>query len=479
MVSLRHRLMGVALVCGLTWAGVLSAAPPAASVSPAAPAITAEQGLAALEVAQAGYRAVHAKVSPAVVSITSRMDSGAADGPLDSLGGTRSSAKTSAGSGVIIRPEGIVLTNSHVVADAVQVTVTLSDSDKALKAEVIQMDTRTDLAVVRILEKGTYPTAVLGDATTVEVGDFAIAIGNPFRLASTMTVGHISATGRRLRGPVGDFNYNDLLQTDAAINPGNSGGALVNIRGELVGVNFMIYTPGDTGGSVGIGFAIPINDYTKEIIATLASGKPYERGRVGVNVRNLDDALREQFGVKDGIFVEDVVPGQPAAKANIKAEDVIVDFGGTKITDVDQFVRLVERTKPNTVVQVNIIRAKKPMTIPVTVGAVPNTGVASQNERKTGLRVTTLTPDIAARLRLSVNNGVLVAAVTPGSAGDDANLQPGDVIMRVGAEDEVRTAEDFWASLTKNMAVAKFGVVVRIQRGSRQGTVTMPVVKLK
>jgi serine protease Do len=211
----------------------------------------------------------------------------------------------------------------------------------------------------------------------------------------------------------------------------------------------------------------------------LASGKPYERGRVGVNVRNLDDALREQFGVKDGIFVEDVVPGQPAAKANIKAEDVIVDFGGTKITDVDQFVRLVERTKPNTVVQVNIIRAKKPMTIPVTVGAVPNTGVASQNERKTGLRVTTLTPDIAARLRLSVNNGVLVAAVTPGSAGDDANLQPGDVIMRVGAEDEVRTAEDFWASLTKNMAVAKFGVVVRIQRGSRQGTVTMPVVKLK
>ena len=208
------------------------------------------------------------------------------------------------GSGVIIRKDGIILTNSHVVENATKVTVQLSGSDEKLAAEVVQTDPRTDLAIVRITEKGehNFPAATLGDAKAVRVGDWAIAFGSPFHLATTMTVGVISATGRQLNSPDDSNHFSDLLQTDASINPGNSGGPLCNIRGEVVGINFMIYSPGSSAGSVGIGFAIPINDYTRQIIDTLETGHPVVRGRLGIAVRNLDATMRDHYGVATGRY---------------------------------------------------------------------------------------------------------------------------------------------------------------------------------
>jgi serine protease Do len=465
-VYTRHLLMGLLLVLGLLAGG-----------APAL-AVTEKEALGTLEAMQTGFRAVHGKVTPAVVSISSRMEVSAQ--PADPLefffGSPRPQVRQSSGSGVIIRPEGIVLTNSHVVQNATKVTVQLSGDTKSLAAEVVQTDPRTDLAIVRITEKGTYPVAKLGDASTVQVGDWAIAFGSPFGLASTMTVGVISATGRQLRSPNEEFAFRDLLQTDASINPGNSGGPLVNTRGEIIGVNFMIYSPGQSAGSVGIGFAIPINAMTKEIIDMLASGKAYARGRLGVVVKNLDEALREATGVKDGgVFVDSVMPGMAAEKAGIRDEDVITSYNGVKITDVDQFVSLVERTRPGTVVAVVLMRKGKEVKLDVTVAAVPTSGQSQFDERRIGASVRTLTPEIVEQLRLPAGTmGVLVTGVLPGSVAYEAGLQRGDIILRVGAE-EVRTEEDFWGALSEAGTTNRRTVLLRVRRGRQATTITLPI----
>ncbi|HEY3416824.1 MAG TPA: trypsin-like peptidase domain-containing protein, partial [Armatimonadota bacterium] len=359
--------------CGATavWLSALLGLLLALAMVPSAAAVSAQDGIAALEATQAGFRAIHDKVLPAVVSITSRMEVQSSVDPYDYMFGSprRGSGpqyESASGSGVIIRPEGIILTNSHVVQNAVKVTVTLANSDKALPAEVVKTDPRTDLAIVKITEKGTYPVAKLGDASTVKVGDWAIAFGNPFRLSSTMTVGVISATGRRLPGPSGDMNsYHGLLQTDASINPGNSGGPLSNIYGEVIGINFMIFSPGDSAGSVGIGFAIPIDTDSKRVIDTLVAGRAVERGRLGVYVKDLDAPMREAYGVADGgVLVDSVVPGLAADKAGVKAEDVITAVGQTKVTDSNQFVMLIEQTQPGSKVNLTIIRNKKEIKVP-------------------------------------------------------------------------------------------------------------------
>lgn len=439
-------------------------------------AITDREAISALEATQTGFRLVHAQVAPAVVSITSRLpvNTGAPD-PFEFFFRSPRAPQyqNAAGSGVIIRPEGIVLTNSHVVQGATKVTVQLAGSTKTLPAEVIQTDPRTDLAVVRITEKGTYPTATLGNADTVKVGDWAIAIGSPFRLSSTMTVGVISATGRRLPNPEDDSTYGDLLQTDASINPGNSGGALVNIHGEVIGINFMIFSPGDRSGSVGIGFAIPLNEYTKRVITALIDKKPVEHARLGVALQDLTDAMREQFGVPEGgVFVDSVVPGQAAEKAGVKAEDVIVTYNGTKVTDGNQFISLVERTAPGVTVTLTVIREKKTITIPVVVGTANKTAQAEPDMRKAGLTVETLTAELAQRLNLDANKGVLVTRVEPESPAEDALLRRGDIIKRVAGM-PVTTADEFWTALSKAAVLSSKGVLLRIQRGDAATTLTL------
>ncbi len=435
-------VMGVLLVALLTGAGL------------AAPPDTATQ---ALEQTQLAFRAVHAKVAPAIVSISARGVEAA-----NPLGGQR--PFRSSGSGVIIRKEGIVLTNSHVVANATRLTVKMPDSDKELPAEVVQTDPRTDLAVVRITEKGDYPVATLGDAAAVKEGDWAVAFG-------TMTVGIISATNRRIPSPTDEFTYRDLLQTDAAINPGNSGGALVNIRGELIGINFMIFSPNDSPGSVGIGFAIPINEFTKQVIEALVSGKAFERGQLGVRIADLDPTLREEYGVKEGgVFVHEVAPGGAAEKAGIQAEDIIVAVNGTKITDTNQFVRLIEATKPGSKVTVTVMRGKKTQDVTVTMGAV-DAPRANSYATKLGLTVTGITPEMAAQLRLPVTRGVVITNVAAGSIAEESDLRRGDIILRVGTAFEgveVTTPEEFWAAVDKGMnARGSLGVVLQIRRGAR------------
>ncbi|MHB9024613.1 MAG: trypsin-like peptidase domain-containing protein [Armatimonadota bacterium] len=447
-------------------------------------AVSEKDAIAALEATQAGFRSIHTKVSPAVVSISSRLEVAQGVDPYEYLFGMprRNNGpqyRNASGSGVIIRPEGIVLTNSHVVQNAVKVTVQLTGSEKALPAEVVKTDPRTDLAIVKITEKGTYPVAALGDATTVKVGDWAIAFGSPFRLSSTMTIGVISATGRRLSGPVGDGNlYRGLLQTDASINPGNSGGPLVNIYGQIIGINFMIFSPGDNSGSVGIGFAIPIDADTKRIIDTLAAGRAVERGRLGVYVKNLDAAMREAYGVPEGgVLVDSVVAGQAADKAGVKAEDVIIQVGQAKVTDSDQFVSLIEQTAPGTKVTLTIVRNKKEIKVPVTVGsATVTTADAEVLSKKVGMTVTALTAEMATRYDLPVRSGILVLTVSADSPAEEAGLRRGDIIQRVGLQN-VATEEEFWGALTQSMAAAKAGVILRVVRGDRSTILSLPPIK--
>ncbi len=455
---------------------------------PAGAAISESDALHSLELTQAGFQAVHARVAPAVVSITSQIteDTQSSGGFYDFFFGqppqTQRRRVQATGSGFIISKDGLILTNSHVVENATKVQVQLSGSDKKLAAEVVQTDTRSDLAVVRITEKGehNFPTVAMGDAKNVKVGDWAIAFGSPFHLATTMTVGVISAVGRELPSPDDQNRFSDLLQTDASINPGNSGGPLCNIQGEVIGINFMIYSPGSSAGSVGIGFAIPINDYTKDIIQKLEGGHPIVRGRLGIAVRNLDDAMRDHYGVskeQGGILVDSVLPGQAAEKGGMKDEDIIVEYHGTKIVDVDQFIQLVERTAPGTKVTVVIVRNKKEMELTLTVGEAPNDAQrASVDQSKAGMTVATLTPEIAAQNHLSVTKGVVITQVEQGGPADDIGLQPGDVILRVG-DDQVQTADDFWVALSKQMAVEKHGVLLRVQRGNMATDVTMPIIE--
>ena len=436
-----------------------------------------------LAATQAGFRKVHQAVAPAVVFIDTRTEERREPNPIDLFfnnGQAPSRIGRASGSGVIIRADGLVLTNSHVVENAIKVTVQLPGSEKKLPAEVVKADPRTDLAVVRITEKGTYPVARLGDASKVQVGDWAIAFGAPFGLPSTMTVGIISATGRHLPSPNDRFEYADLLQTDASINPGNSGGPLVNINGEVVGINFMIYSPGEEGGSVGIGFAIPINENTKQIINTLAAGRAVERGRLGVSMNNLDPTMRETYGVPEergGIIIGGVAPGLPADKAGIKDEDIIIEFNGTKVISTDQFANLVERTAPGTKVTLTIIRNGKEQKITVTMGADETASTTTDNtniSEQVGITVTEMTQQLANRYRLRYTPGLLVTGVQAGSPAEDAGLQQGDIITRIGRDKEVKTEDEFWTSLNKQMVASKYGVLLRIQRGNSSGFVSLP-----
>ena len=473
-VSLSVRSLSLSLTLFVLFLGLFTPRLMAADITP-------EVAISTLEATQVGFRSVHNKIAPAVVSIASRMEVTSTATSL--LSGTPQ-VQNASGSGVIIREDGIVLTNVHVVKDATKVTVKLNGGDDDLPAEVVQMDTRTDLAIVRITRPGKYPVAALGDASTVQVGDWAIAFGSPFRLASTMTVGIISATGRNLPQDDGSFSYNDLLQTDASINPGNSGGALVNIRGEVIGINFMIYSPGDSAGSVGIGFAIPINDYTKEIINTLTTGKPMERGRLGVSVGPLSNVMRDQYGVPTGgAFVEEVIPGMPAEKGGVLAEDVITDFNGTAVKDVNQFVRLIERTKPGSVVTIQVMRKKKIENLTVTVGAIPVAAKNALSAKNTGLSVVTLSPELITRLGATgVKYGVVVTDVVAGTAADDAGLREGDIILSIGSTADrvdIRNADDFWAELSKRNTPTSKGQLLLIKRGTRTRMITFPKIDTK
>jgi serine protease Do len=352
----------------------------------------------------------------------------------------RETRQSSLGSGVIIDPEGYILTNNHVVENADEIRVSLEDRDQTgrngLVAKVVGRDPKTDIALIKITPKSALPAAALGDSGILQVGDWVVAIGNPFGLGHTVTVGVVSAKGRTLGG-----NYDDFIQTDASINPGNSGGPLLNLRGEVIGINSAIASR--TGQSAGIGFAVPIN-LAKDILPQLKASGHVIRGQLGVSIQTQwNDALAKQFGVDHGAVVADVTKGSAAEKAGIKRGDVIVEYNGKPLEEGSDLPRLVAATKPGTDVQVKIVRDKKEKEVTIRVGEMKDTeneegedegGGKEESSTELGISVTDLDSQTARQLGMENEQGVLITRVKVNSAAEDAGLARGDVILEINRQ---------------------------------------------
>lgn len=340
------------------------------------------------------------------------------------------------GSGFIISDDGYILTNNHVVENADIITVRLSD-DKEVTAELVGADPQSDVALIKIESNEKLPTLPLGDSDALEVAEWVIAIGNPFGLSQTVTVGVVSAKGR---SRVGINDYENFIQTDAAINPGNSGGPLLNIHGEVVGINSALFSR--TGGYMGIGFAIPIN-MVKAIEDQLHSFGTVTRGWLGVVIQDIDKNLAESFGLEDakGILISDVQENSPADKAGLVQGDVIIKLQNSSLKDVSDLRNKVALIRPDTSAKLDIVRDGKPKQIWVTIGKQPGdfgsqkSGSNSKMFKKFGFSLQNLTPDLAEKLGFENNQGVVVSNVEPGSPADKAGLKPGHLIEEVNRQD--------------------------------------------
>jgi serine protease Do len=388
-----------------------------------------------------------------------------------------------AGTGFIIDKAGYILTNNHVVEGASKIIVSLygEDSDQEYAARIVGRDPLTDSALIELTEKPNHvlPEVKFGDSTQILPGDFVMAIGNPFGLAHTVSVGIISAVERPF--PVSEGRSTQVLQTDAAINPGNSGGPLLNLRGEVVGINTAIISGPQSSGNVGIGFAIPIN-LVRELLPQLRVGK-ITRGRIGVGIGPIPVDAVDEFGLKDrnGAVVLNLAPGGAAARAGLEPGDVIVGYNGKPIRNRDELVAMVIATKPGTTVPLRIVRDRQERTISVTVEELDldteanalrsdnrGGGNAPQEETTRGFGVTlgNITPQVAQQLRLDRGvQGAVVTAVEQGSPAARAGLAAGDVIVRVGRE-AVQSAADASRALG---AVPSGGTAfLRVLRGGQE-----------
>lgn len=345
------------------------------------------------------------------------------------------------GSGVIIDAQGYILTNQHVISEADKITVTLPDA-REFKGEIKGQDQRSDLAIIKINAKN-LPVAALGDSDTLKIGQWVVAIGNPFGFAlqnpePTVTAGVISALRRSLGRAVSqERDYSDLIQTDAAINPGNSGGPLVNLKGEVVGINVAIFST--SGGYQGVGFAIPVNN-AKRIIDRLIEGKKILYGWLGVTVQNLDEDLVNNLGLpnKNGALINKVWGDTPASKTGLKEGDVIVEFDNREVKDARGLSKIVGNTEVGKKVNVVVVRETKKLTLGVQVEEMSagaqdeSSGVSSKTWR--GLKVEELTSDNLRRLRIDVKKGVVVTGVEPNSPADEAGISSGDVILAINRQ---------------------------------------------
>jgi serine protease Do len=379
----------------------------------------------------------------------------------------------STGSGVIVDARGYILTNHHVVEGAGTVEVRLSDNRK-FSATIVGRDPKTDLAVLKIEPPAAaLPVAALGDSDKLRAGQWAIAIGNPFGLDRTVTIGHISATGRT---HVGVATYEAFIQTDASINPGNSGGPLLNIEGKVIGINTAMVSSGQ-----GIGFSIPIN-MAREIMTQLIAKGRVVRGWLGIVIQEMTPELAEGFGVKPdtGVLVADVMKESPAEAAGLKAGDVIVEFDGTPIKDVSDLQRRVAAVEPGHATPLTVIRDKASTPLTVKIGEQPGeeTAAAAQPKEETlGLTVETLTPEMVQRFKLTAKSGVVVTEVAPDSSGDQAGIRPGDAILEINRQaiKDVETFRRIIGSVKPGDAVP-----VYLQRGGgRNEYVVLSIPELK
>ncbi len=343
----------------------------------------------------------------------------------------------SGGSGVIVDKEGYILTNNHVVEGSDKIKVRLNDG-REFSATLKGQDSRTDLAVLQIKSKD-LPSAVLGDSDKLEVGEWAIAIGSPFGLEHTVTVGVISAKGR---SGLGTGTYEDFVQTDASINPGNSGGPLINIDGEVIGINAMIIQPG-----TGIGFAIPINT-AKQILSDLIKHGKVVRPWLGISVQDITPEMMEHFKVKEkeGVLVGQIYPGTGAEKAGLASGDIIKSVDDKAIKNVNELVKEIQKKKVGQKIKLSIIRDGKAMTIDVTTSSMPDKPEGTKEkdvEEKLGASVQELTPQLALRYRISgIKRGVVVVGVEEGSPAGEVGLEEGDVILEINRK-KIETMKDF------------------------------------
>jgi serine protease Do len=333
------------------------------------------------------------------------------------------------GTGFIIDTAGYIITNNHVVENAESIKVMLKD-ERELKGEIVGRDPQTDLALIKVEAKSDLPVVPLGSSSELKVGEWVVAIGNPFGLENTVTAGIVSAKGR----VIGSGPYDDYIQTDASINPGNSGGPLLNLSGEVVGVNTAILAQGQ-----GIGFAIPI-DMAKNVVAQLKGNGEVTRGWLGVSVQDLKGELARYYGLDDkgGVLVTEVVAGDPADKAGIKAKDVITKVNGDKVATSRELTARTATLAVNETAKITLMRDGQELTLPVNVGkrAFSLASADAPNKEKPkdsgyGLQIADLTPELARQLKLNGEKGVVVMGVAPGSKADKAGVQRGDVVLEV------------------------------------------------
>jgi serine protease Do len=374
------------------------------------------------------------------------------------------------GSGVIIDPSGIVLTNEHVVDGATKVVVKLHDG-REFEATDIKRDAGSDLAILRIKGAGTLTAAKLGNSNDVQVGDWVLALGGPFGLEGTVTAGIISATDRSMASTRAKF-----LQTDAAINPGNSGGPLVSLDGEVVGINRAIAT--NSGGYQGVGFAIASNTAKRVSQQLVAAGK-VQHSYLGVLMQPLDADLAKQLGVSGtrGALVAEVVADSPAAAAGVRPGDVVLEFAGKGVANPDELTQAVDQTPVGKKEPVTVVRNGNQLTLQVTTGELPpDLGLAGRSlvpgksrthgDKKLGVEVANLSPQVAERLGVKAGEGVVVTEVRNGSPADMVGLATGMVIVRVG-QTPVKSVDEFRAAMEKQSLAKGVMLLVRTAQGTR------------
>jgi serine protease Do len=346
----------------------------------------------------------------------------------------------SLGSGFIIDKEGYIVTNNHVVENTDKISVILKN-EKEFDAKIVGRDINTDLALIKIETENELPVAKIGDSDTIKVGQWVVAIGSPFGLAHTVTAGIISAKGRI----IGSGPYDDFIQTDASINPGNSGGPLINMKGEVIGINTMI-----VAGGQGIGFAIPIN-LAKGIVDQLKDHGDVTRGWLGITIQDLPEDLADYFGLKDkkGALVTDVIPGDPADKAGIKLKDIIIEVNGVKIDSSRSLLKTIAAISVGEIVNIKVLREGKARTFKVKIGKRPDSNKIAKREPNfrsngsgLGITVSELTDEITERLNLNEYSGIIVTRVDPGSKADKAGIRVNDIIKEIN-HTEVESVNDY------------------------------------
>jgi serine protease Do len=366
----------------------------------------------------------------------------------------------SLGSGFVINRDGVILTNNHVVENADEIVVRLSN-EKEYKAKIIGRDPKTDIAVIKIDGASGLTPVTMGDSDALRVGEWVMAIGNPFGLENTVTAGIVSAKGRF----IGQTSYDQFIQTDVAINPGNSGGPLINLSGQVVGINTAIFSR--TGGSIGIGFAIPINLAT-ELLPELEEKGKVTRGWLGVLIQKVTPEIAESLGLAEphGALVADVMKDGPAKDAGVQVGDVIIEFDGHPLKDSNELPLMVARTKVGKSVGLKVIRNGKQETLDVTIRELADEGAEAatgESGGDFGMTVQPLTPEIAESLGLGQDvKGVVVSSVTPGSSADDAGLRRGDVILEVNRQ-PVSDVRNYQQAM-KGVAAGK-SVLLLVRRG--------------